>query len=98
MDEYEDILKRAAERFGYKSQFLKLSEELAELITAISKRLNNLPSNIEEEIADVEIMLAQAKRHIPSSIPVIEQIKKEKLERFKQRFLQIEKGDEKAHV
>ncbi|KXS45577.1 MAG: hypothetical protein AWU54_313 [Candidatus Frackibacter sp. T328-2] len=58
MDKW-DIYQKAIEKWGAESQFGMAQEEAAELIRAISKVLRGKESNIEEEIADVEIMLEQ---------------------------------------
>lgn len=52
----EELIKQIAEYYGYKNQQLKSCEELAELIQAIAK---DSDSSIEEEIADVYVMLSQ---------------------------------------
>lgn len=53
-----DMLKRIADFYGYDAQRIKCVEELSELITALVK---DDKDNITEEIADVEIMIAQIK-------------------------------------
>lgn len=56
------IIKSAIDTFGEKHQKNIAQEELSELIQAISKDLRGKKHNVEEEIADVEIMLEQLKR------------------------------------
>lgn len=56
-----NIYKRAVDRFGEESRLNLMMEEAAELIQACSKEQRGLDSNINEEIADVEIMLEQLK-------------------------------------
>ena len=55
------IYKKAIEKFGADNQKRIAQEELAELIQAISKDCRNKKHNVEEEIADVEIILNQLK-------------------------------------
>lgn len=56
------IICKAITTFGADNQKRIAQEELAELIQAISKEMRGRPHNVEEEIADVEIMLEQLKR------------------------------------
>ena len=60
MTEHE-ILTTAIRTFGEKTQERQAIEECAELIQAINHKHRGRPSNIPEEIADVEIMLEQLK-------------------------------------
>ena len=60
MTEFE-ILTTAIRTFGEKEQECQAIEECAELIQAINHKHRGRPSNIPEEIADVEIMLEQLK-------------------------------------
>ena len=59
----EDIVvcKKAIDTYGAAHQQLKAVEELSELIQAIMRALEGDKHNVEEEIADVEIMLTQLK-------------------------------------
>lgn len=59
-------------------------EECSELIQAISKYLRGRETNLEEEIADVEIMLEQLK--IMCNESQVEVIKESKLNRLEQRL------------
>lgn len=52
---YRELIKK----YGEENQKRIAQEELAELIQAISKDLRGLKHNVEEEIADVIIMLDQ---------------------------------------
>lgn len=54
-----NIYQKAIEKFGQESQLLMAIEEMAELMQAISKCQRGMKSNIEEEIADVKIMISQ---------------------------------------
>ena len=62
-DEEIVVCKKAIDTFGCVNQQLKAVEEMGELIQAIMKSLGGFDSknNVEEEIADVEIMLTQLK-------------------------------------
>lgn len=65
-----------ADRFGYERQKVKCMEELAELTQALAK---DDVENITEEIADVEIMLAQIKYLLEINDSEIIEIKGDKL-------------------
>jgi len=58
------ILKKVIDRFGETSQVVVAIEELAELIKELTKRLRGHENfyEIAEEIADVEVMIAQLKQ------------------------------------
>lgn len=58
-DEAVVICKKAIDNFGEAMQKVVVMEELAELIIALANALMNRPNNIEEEVADVEIMCIQ---------------------------------------
>jgi NTP pyrophosphatase (non-canonical NTP hydrolase) len=58
------IMQTALDQWGLNTQVGQTVEECAELIVALQKHINRTPSpdtiaNILDEIADVEIMLAQ---------------------------------------
>lgn len=80
----EKLYKNAILNFGKTTQQIVAMEECGELIQAISKRLRCVESNIEEEIADVEIMLEQLK--LIADNKVVEEIKEQKLKRLKDRL------------
>ena len=62
MNDYcKEIAFEAIENFGAKKQVLKAIEELAELQVELAKSLNEIDSNIDEELGDVEYMLFQIK-------------------------------------
>lgn len=63
MNEIIEIEKRAIEAYGKEAQLKMAIEEMAELTQAICKSFRGKENldNIIEEIADVEIMLAQLK-------------------------------------
>lgn len=60
-DEEIVVCKKAIDTYGAAHQQLKAVEELSELIQAIMRALEGDKHNVEEEIADVEIMLTQLK-------------------------------------
>ena len=64
VDHHTKIDLLALETWGGEDQIFMLVEEMSELIQAISKRKRGLEHNIEEEIADVEIMLSQIKLYL----------------------------------
>ena len=80
-DEEIVVCKKAIDTFGVANQQLKAVEEMGELIQAISKALIGKEHNVEEEIADVEIMLTQLK--IMYDIKKIEEWKEFKINRLK---------------
>lgn len=81
-----ETLKSAIKKFGIQNQQDMVIEECAELIQAINKyrRKGNGEglSNLCEEIADVEIMLAQL-RIMLNADEVIDGIKQSKIKRLK---------------
>ena len=58
----DDIYTDAVNTFGVRNQVSKAVEELMELGHALVRTLQHEPSNVLEEMADVEIMLEQLKR------------------------------------
>lgn len=80
-DEEIVVCKKAVDTFGVANQQLKAVEEMGELIQAISKALIGKEHNVEEEIADVEIMLTQLK--IMYDLKKIEEWKEFKINRLK---------------
>ena len=54
-----EICQKAVNTFGEYTQLDMVIEEMAELTQAISKLKRNKEHNVEEEVADVEIMLKQ---------------------------------------
>ena len=84
------ICKRAIDTYGEISQMIKSTEEMGELIRAISRVILQqgesdvqIESNYNEEIADVTIMLEQLKytRHYKQEL--VDYWKEEKLKRLK---------------
>lgn len=86
VDEYEPILKKAISQNGEYGQLDICIEEMAELTQAISKLKRGLPSNIEEEVADVEIMLEQVRMMSLVDTKRIDDIKQQKIERLRERL------------
>ena len=86
----EIIYRKAVNRFGKLDQLIVATEELSELQKELCKTLRGKMNidNIAEEIADVEIMLAQL--HIIFNIDYdIEKQKKTKLERISKMLEEI---------
>ncbi|MBY6977111.1 hypothetical protein FDE76_15510 [Clostridium botulinum] len=70
--------------YGEYGQLDVVIEEMAELTQAISKFKRGKIHNVEEEVADVEIMLEQMRLIFDSN--KIEGIKREKILRLEQRL------------
>ena len=85
----EELYKIAIETYGDEAQINQGIEEMAELIQAINKFRRNpcdeTLKGIEEEIADVEIMLEQYKIIFGATLPV-DHIKSNKLQRLAERL------------
>ena len=88
-EEQRNICKKAVESYGEISQMIKATEEMGELIRAISRVIlqqgesdAQIESNYNEEIADVAIMLEQLKytRHYKQEL--VDFWKEEKLKRL----------------
>ncbi|WP_315080801.1 hypothetical protein [uncultured Clostridium sp.] len=79
-----DVYKKAIAEYGEYGQLDIVIEEMAELTQAISKFKRGKIHNVEEEVADVEIMLEQMKLIFDSN--KIEGIKQEKILRLEQRL------------
>lgn len=79
----KEIYLKAINTFGENQQIIKAIEELGELSTALARHFTKKESseNINEEIADVEIMISQLRLIFSSA--EIDHHKKEKLERLK---------------
>lgn len=80
----------AINHYGLEAQTVVAMEEMAELIQALSKSRRGVEHNVEEEIADVEIMLAQLR--CVYNCDEIERIKALKLEVLEKRMLEKKKG------
>ncbi len=79
------MMKDSVKLWGVEAQKMMIVEECSELITAISHQLRGRQSNVEEEIADAEIVLEQARVIFDSK--KIDEIKKEKLDRLNKRII-----------
>ena len=88
-EEQRNICKKAVDSFGEISQMIKTTEEMGELIRAISRIIlqqgesdEQIESNYNEEIADVSIMLEQLKytRHYKQEL--VDYWREEKLKRL----------------
>lgn len=82
----EKILKAAVAKWG-ELQLVKIMEEAGELIQACSRRIlgqEDKEHNLEEEIADMEIMLGQAK--IIADKEVVDRWKEIKLQKLEKRL------------
>ena len=88
-----EIIEKAIRHYGRNHQQIKAVEELNELQNAVLKAIDGRPDflNIAEEIADVEIMLAQLKRIFFLDEEKIKTIKAEKILRLKSR-METEEG------
>lgn len=79
-----DIYHRAIKRFGAERQLRKLQEELCEAAVAIAHYIERIDTAtlcaLDEELADVEIMLEQARLILGGDW--IERAKARKLERL----------------
>lgn len=90
MSDNNPIYKQAIDTFGVIPQVDMLIEEMAELTQALLKwRLAKLGAyeNIHEEVADVEIMLAQIKTGLNESL--IAKYKGEKLDRLEKLIAKV---------
>lgn len=86
----DERLKQIADHYGLYSQLSILQEECAELIQAASKykrnRLIDDYQHIVEEIADVEIMIAQVKYLLKMPNYHVDGVKEEKITRQLERI------------
>ena len=83
----QEIYKSAITKYGEHTQIDMAIEEMAELTQALSKYKRGKSHNVEEEIADVEIMLEQMRLIFDSK--KVDEIKQEKIVRLDKRV----KGD-----
>ena len=80
-------LDRVIRVWGVEPQWRQVQEECAELIVMINHTLRKraTPDQLAEEVADVAIMVEQAKRMLGKS-PLVERLVKKKLERLGRRL------------
>lgn len=83
--QYINLFRYAIERYGERNQEEVAIEELSELIQAICHKHRGRDNNIAEEIADVEIMLAQLKI-INQCSHQVELIREQKIARLIERL------------
>lgn len=100
MDMYKRDIMKQAKKFGIENRINQTQEECAELIQALSKYKRTVVKKdktcsvdelkarnmVTEEIADVEICLAQIKKLLSISDMEIEGIKSVKVKRTKKRM------------
>ena len=88
----EDKLKFIADRYGLFHQLGKLNEECSELSIECIKSINSgeVTKNLVQEIADVEVMLAQIKYLTNLDEALIEGAKTYKINR---QLMRIQKED-----
>lgn len=79
-----EVIYKAINKFGEENQKLIAMEELAELQQALSKDRRGLKHNVEEEIADVKIMLWQLELMYDNK--KIEEWVKKKIERLDKKL------------
>ncbi|MGL5153306.1 MAG: hypothetical protein ACRC7N_22320 [Clostridium sp.] len=80
-----EICRKAIDTYGQAIQLVVAMEECSELIQAISKYIRGEDHNIEEEVADVSIMLEQLS--VIFNKDLIEEMKRQKLKRLKDMLL-----------
>lgn len=86
----DDIYEKAVNKFGKTPQLIMAMEEMSELIQGLSKDIRGKRNedNISEEIADVEIMLAQLKIIYQNDVEV-EKWKTDKLFRLQAKIEEV---------
>lgn len=82
-----DVLKSALQHYGAHAQTLMVFEEMSELQKELckNKRGENNVEHIAEEIADVQIMLAQM-IILHDCADLVQEYKERKIERLKNRL------------
>lgn len=82
--EERELFNQVQIKFGIRNQLIKAVEEMAELQKELCKTLNFMMDDraIAEEIADVEIMIAQLKMFLGMEL-LVGEYQKKKLERLK---------------
>lgn len=105
----EERIQYIADHYGYETQSRQLIEEMAELTVALNKAwrktfdtVDKIPNmddeeRIEEEIADVEIMLSQIKYLLGAGEDELHQIVESKLDRQIARIEEEKKGASLRH-
>ncbi len=78
-----DVYNKAIKKWGKRTQMVMAIEEMAELTQALTKNLRGKDHNVEEEIADVKIMIGQLEEIFDKeAIAKWEKFKIETLETF----------------
>lgn len=85
----KELYMKTIYAFGVTNQLDKVVEECSELIQAIQKFKQNRMTNVEEEIADVEIMCEQLRMMFNEEM--INSFKAQKLDRLEKRVLSNER-------
>lgn len=87
------IYEQAIDSFGKDKQIDMMIEECSELIQSLCKHKRGLPTNVEEEIADVKIMISQME--IIFKKEFVELFKVSKIDRLKRTLKRIEEEQTK---
>lgn len=85
----KELYMKTIYTYGVTNQLDKVVEECSELIQAIQKFKQNRMTNVEEEIADVEIMCEQMRMMFNEEL--INSFKAQKLDRLEKRVLNNKK-------
>ena len=85
-----EVYRAIIEKNGWKHQYIVAIEELAELTKELTKAIRDKGSqaHICEEIADVEICIAQIKSTIPRSKVQVALFKSFKLKRLEKLYIE----------
>lgn len=89
MATYRQTCEAVLEHYGVQNQMVKCMEECGELIQALARNLSgeHNEENVAEELADVEIMIAQMRLIFGGSVGYdVDRIKAQKLARLKMRM------------
>ncbi len=87
-DQQTAIYSQAIKTFGPEKQMIQVIEECSELTTSIVHHLRGRSHNMAEEVADVEIMIAQLRMMIGDG--PVDQAKEQKLIRLADRLAGVE--------
>lgn len=82
------IYKQAIEKWGEDKQIDMIVEETGELLQALMKYRRGKPHNVEEELADVQIMIQQLK--FMFDFDLYQEFKFDKIQRLKLRLKEDE--------
>lgn len=80
----EELYEACLSKWGAEAQMLMAIEEMGELSQALSRCLNGRKHNVEEEIADVLLMVGQIEHLFDKE--KIKKIQKKKLKRIQKRL------------